>query len=178
MSDQKREGTAVAAGTALGLGIAAIMGVGLILAYLLFRRRDDGTVALLPAMATPWSMPPGVVQSPAPAALPSPSSTLRTYTLPSITTSAAAFRLATAPRNAHHRVTVRVVAPQGGLAVLSFSASELSGVNSLAAGTMTIPTGQHQEIRLPPGQSLYGKGHIPGVMVSLIQIDAPADAGG
>ena len=175
MTDQRREGTALAAGTALGLGIAAFLGVGLILAYLLFRRREDGApMMLLPAPApAPTAHPALGAPSFAPRA-PAPSqrtqeTTLRTYTLPSITTGADAFRLATAPSTARNRVTVRVVAPQGGLAVLAFSPNDLVGMNSLDGGTMVIPTGQHQEIKLLPGQALYGKGQIPGVMVSITQ---------
>ena len=180
MSDQKREGTALAAGTALGLGIAAFLGVGLVLAYLLFRRQPslDGAMLALPSPGG-WS-PPAQPQMPslaaattggpvAAAARPAQQTIMRTYTLPSITTNTGAFRLATAPSDTHNRVTVRVIAPQGGLAVLAFAPNELVGLNALEGGTMVIPTGQHQDIRLPAGQSLYGKGHVPGVMVSIVQ---------
>lgn len=158
-----------------------MLGVGLVLAYILFRRRDDGSGG---AMFLPQTQPMaglellGVGASqrrlPAPRAAVNPESTIRTYTLPSITVPSEAYRLATAPVTANHRVTVRVIAPQGGLALLAFSSNELAAPGG---NTMMIPVGQHQEIRLHPGQALYGKGQAPGVMVSVIQTEAPRDGG-
>lgn len=90
-------------------------------------------------------------------------------TLPALATNTVAYRLATATRTAASMVTVRVVAPQGGLGIFAFTANELADGVALSGDTMIIPTGQYQKIRLQPGQSLYGKGQIAGVMISLVQ---------
>lgn len=188
MSDQNRDGIALAAGTALGLGIAAFLGM---LAYVLFlRRQQQFPTKMLNAAYAPTlpAAPAGML----PAALPAPQlgyapfasratvaargisqdSLVRTYTLPAVTSSTEAFRLATSPTGGGgSRVTVRVIAPQGALAVLAFTSNELNVGNALAESTLVIPTGQHQTIRIAPGQALYGKGQIPNVMVSVVQAE-------
>lgn len=106
---------------------------------------------------------------------------MRTFQLPSILTAGTeAVRIATSPSGIHSRATVRVVAPGGGFAVVAFSPGELNivwGTNNIPTGdTLVMPAGDQQEFRLPPRQAIYAKGSEDGVIVSVIQAEAPNDA--
>lgn len=96
-------------------------------------------------------------------------STMRTYRLPWLAdVNTPAVRIATAGA-VSMEATIRVVAPPGALAALSFSANELNlaqrevapGLSSVPAGdTLVIPSGQQQQIHMNPRQVLYAKGNM------------------
>lgn len=80
---------------------------------------------------------------------------------------AQAVRVATSLQNPYE-VTVRVVAPPGALAALSFSQTELEDQPLIAPGLSTVPTGDvviipaggFQKIRMNPRQALFGRGNM------------------
>lgn len=185
MRDHQR--TSFSIGLAVGLSIVAVLGVGLVLVYALFRRRENREpqpVSGVPQVininggalgsgVSTESMVQAISQ-----ALSSQRQDLRTfmrsYTLPSLTNPRSeAIRVATAGKQPYE-VVIRCVEPPGGHAVLSFDPNELNMVGHLPSvstasanfsafpigDVLVIPAGQFQPVRLRPGQVLYAKGTV------------------
>lgn len=170
---QEHRRTGFSLGLAVGLSIVAVLGVGLVLVYVLFRRRDNETAQ--PAQAV--SGPPQVIhidgagQAQLPAtdkivkgimeALSSQKRNdmrtfMRSYTLPPLTDfRSEAIRIATAGKQPYE-VVVRCVEPPGGYAVISFDANELNmvgnlpSVSTLSANFSAFPIGD--VLVIPSGQ--------------------------
>lgn len=195
----------IATGLAIGLGAVAILGFGIVICYLLFRKRDGENQPLAaPALAV--QPPPQIIhrevirevlperarrRSPSYLADPedeeyeepatrrvSGEARTRTFYLPSLTDPRSeAVRIATAT-DRHCRATVRVVAPSGGFIAVAYSPGELNtpGQDAIPVGdTLIMPTGDTQEMRLSPRQALYAKGSVSGVVVSVLTAETPHD---
>jgi len=184
----------LATGIAIGLAAVAVLGVGVVVCYLLFRKKDDGQLSGPPQVI---GLPPQVIvrdivrevsSGPADRALDyygrrthdyeernerhtaSNEPRVRTMTLPDMTDRRlSAVRIASATDVAFE-ATVRVVAPIGAFAVLAYTASELStdGLPSIPTGeTMVLPAGESQKLHLSAHQCLYAKGSDVGVVISV-----------
>jgi hypothetical protein len=162
-------------GLAVGLSVVAVLGVGLVLVYVLFRRRENESPQ---AYQGPVSAPPQVIhisgngagQVELPSthaitkaitdALTGPQRDMRTfmrsYTLPSLTNfRSEAIRIATAGKQPYE-VVVRAIEPPGGHAVVSFDANELNmvghlpSVSTLSTNFSAFPIGD--VLVIPTGQ--------------------------
>ena len=149
---QEHRRTGFSMGLAIGLSIVAVLGVGLVLAYVLFRRRENQS---LEGNQQPLVLPPQVIHIDGNAsAQPAGFSTdklvkavsqalsqqrndmrtfMRSYTLPALTNfRSEAIRIATAGKQPYE-VVVRCVEPPGSHAVIAFDANELNMVGHLPA---------------------------------------------
>lgn len=172
LQEHRRSGFSV--GLAVGLSVVAVLGVGLVLVYVLFRRRDTGDSQPSPQ---PIAGPPQVIHidGTGQAVMPSTETLvkaiskalsarthpdmrtfMRSYTLPSLTDfQSEAIRIATAGRHPYE-VIVRAVEPPGGHAVVSFDANELNmvghlpSVSTLSTNFSAFPIGDVMVI--PTGQ--------------------------
>jgi hypothetical protein len=190
MDGDKRAGeaTSIAAGLAVGLGVAAVLGLLGVVVYLLARRRGDDALTgpayvPYPVPAGPWGAPMLPVPSaPAPsiAALqgqfqqlrapqmngePSPETRMKSWTLPA---TGEPYQIVKASRRPY-RVVVRTVGPPGAFAIVSPDPTELvTNTNAVPVGdTLIIPSGAQNEIRLTPRQALYARGNVAGVCISV-----------
>ena len=166
-------------GVAVGLGIAALIGlVGVVVYLAVSRRREHAAPPQLgapqPAQSPSIYFAPQILvgekgqQTPA-AHLPPPRAELtektymRTVDLPAVENSnSRAVRVVQAPKDTPYQAEIQVVSPPGSFAVLSFDASTLNlpmQNGALPRGdTMIVPAGVFKPVFLAPGQVLYGKG--------------------
>jgi hypothetical protein len=187
----------LATGIAIGLAAVAVLGLGVVVCYLLFRKKDDGTAQQVLGLP-PQVIVRDIVREVSPGSsdraldyygrrthdyeerndrhTASSEPRVRTMSLPDMTNrKLSAVRIASATDVAFE-ATVRVVAPIGAFAVLAYTASELStdGLPSIPAGeTMVLPAGESQRLQLSPHQSLYAKGSEEGVVISVSTSEAP-----
>lgn len=171
---QEHRRTGFSLGLAVGLSIVAVLGVGLVLVYVLFRRRDNESQQ---PVQMPVSAPPQVihVDGTGQAQLPATEKIvagimkalsnqkrndmrtfMRSYTLPPLTDfRSEAIRIATAGKQPYE-VVVRCVEPPGGHAVVAFDANELNmvghlpSVSTLSANFSAFPIGD--VLVIPAGQ--------------------------
>jgi hypothetical protein len=185
--DRERDrGSGIATGLAIGLATVAVLGLGVVVCYLLFRKKDESLGSperiereiirevptyiperrrkkkrALPTEERELALAENVGQG----------ATMRSFFLPSLADPRSeAIRLATAVDESMI-VVVRAIAPVGGFAVLSFSAAELNtpGASAIPIGdTFVVVVGEKQEIRLAPRQVLYAKGSVANVAVSVL----------
>lgn len=189
MSQTADSRTGIAAGLAVGLASAAVLGVGVIMLYLLFRkdRQPLGLAAPQPINLTlgypqvpeqsllrssPTQVPVAVTQV-APRMLGS-GPTLQTVTVPAATP----VWVATAS-SVPCRVTIRPVAPVAGFVVLAYNSGALQGDEINQSNGFIVPVGQEQVIRLLPKQSLFARSIVPPsetvALLSVSRAEAPGD---
>lgn len=166
-----------AAGLAIGLSLVAGVGLGVVLFYLLMRRREPLSAPHIIAIDHQAEEPVRMLSGPPKPAeyVAAPQETrMRSLTLPQLGTLSMAVRVATGGREPTD-VTLRVVGPPGGFGVFSADAAALNmpGIGTLPIGdTLLLPTGDTQRIRLKPRQPLYGRGSLAGVVVSVTMSEA------
>lgn len=183
--------TSLAAGLAVGLASAAVLGVGVIMLYLLFRKDQRQPLGLAPPQ--PLSLTLGYPQVPDQAALwssPTQQPIAVTKVSPKIFGSGPTLSTSSVPTvspvwvasagSVPNRVTVRPLSPPGGFLALAYNAGTLTGTDFDMGNTFTIPVGSEQEIRLLPKQSLFARGVAPAgagttVTTSVLRADAPGD---
>ena len=168
-------------GVAVGLGIAALIGlVGVVVYLAVSRRREQAPPQLgAPQPAQPASIyfAPQIMlddksgqqtqataaQTAAPPAELTEKTYMRTVDLPAVENPySRAVRVVQAPKDTPYQAEIQVVSPPGSFAVLSFDAATLNlpmQNGALPRGdTMSVPAGVFKPVFLAPGQVLYGKG--------------------
>ena len=171
---QEHRRTGFSIGLAVGLSIVAVLGVGLVLVYVLFRRRENENPQPVqaPVLGTPQVIH---INNSEPSQLPDAGKIIdeirkaisnrqrqemrtfmRSFTLPSLTNfRSEAVRIATAG-SSPYEVVVRCVEPPGGHAVLAFDPNELNmvghlpSVSTLTANFSAFPIGD--VLVVPAGQ--------------------------
>lgn len=183
--DARGERTSLWTGLAVGLGVAALLGIAGVAVYLVMRSKQM-TGPQLHGSAQPSvylidNTRSGTAIQPAPAALipqqakslprQRTASMMKSYRLPSLSDAdSRAARIATAPRHAGVEVVLRVASPPNSWAVFSNDANELNtpGIGTVPVGnTFIIPMGQHDRVYLEPGQAIFAKGNMANVIVSV-----------
>lgn len=161
------------AGIAVGLAASATVGVGLILAYLLFRRQSFAPRAvecrLEPMRALPERTHVAVDQIDRSSVR--HNAQIRTVPLPSLTDAQEPPRLGTGPAAGETGITVRVLGPSGSFAVFAFHVGDFAALSvaGVPVGeTLIVPAGGDQRLALRPGQTLRAKGSTTGVLVSVV----------
>lgn len=187
MAEDSRTG--ITAGLAVGLASAAVLGVGVLFLYLLFRKDQQ---AQTHALAYPHPYPQfglGYPQVPAQAALPSGQTPVPVVqvapkisgsgpTMTTVTVSKRSPAFLASASSVPVRATIRPVGPVAGFVCLGYSAGALQGDDFQGNGAL-IPVGQEQVVRLLPGQRLYARAVVPPsesvALVSVMRADAPGD---
>lgn len=190
---QDPDRTGMWSGLALGVGVAALVGVAGVMVYLLVRKKDGQVVGVQPPMQGLGYgyTPPIIINSGggmsaeitgslatiartlgAPES-PWTSSTMKTYTLPSLNDrTRGAIRVAQAT-DVPYEVVLRTIGPAGTYAAFSMNVTEL---NTYQGNVVTqpplgdvvlLPTSQYQVIKLRPREVLYAKGSQSNVIVSI-----------
>lgn len=173
--DRGDSGTNV--GIVIGLGVISFLGIGGLIYYLV-KRRDgqvDGVIEGAPATnAAPMLMEPAaqIIQTPV-ARDPMEitdiiESKTRSFTLrgPAGGKNRAVL-IASTKRQA--QVTVRTVGPAGVYAIISSDPAALLNSHPIPVGPNSIiPVGQESTLYLNPGASLYARGNVDGVVISVI----------
>jgi hypothetical protein len=180
--DTRSDGSGIATGLAIGLSVVAVVGLGVMLCYVLFRKRDQEQLSG-PVVPQPVPMPypyyvPQLAAPPAPTApsVTSPAeqvldaiknkhrakqdmrTLMRSYALPNINTPRTQpVRIAEAGALPYD-VGIRVVSPAGAQAIIALDPNELNGVGIPIGNVMLMAAGQRQVIRIGPRQALYAKG--------------------
>jgi hypothetical protein len=183
LHDPERSG--MWSGLAVGLGVAALVGVAGVLVYLLVRKKDNQVVGIVqgpvgglgraePMPMSAGSSMPEVVGSPTEAPRGQwRSSVVKSYRLPSLNDKTrGAIRVAQATDVAYE-VALRTVSPDGQFAAFSFSATELNTATNPPIGdNIILPTGHWQLMTLRPREVLYAKGSNANVVVSVTMNEA------
>lgn len=76
-------------------------------------------------------------------------------------------RLFTAAGGKFWRVQARNIGPQGSFAMVSTDASTLDNTGVVNTEAVLIPVGGFSDIQLRPGQTLYGRGNVASVILSI-----------
>jgi hypothetical protein len=165
-SDER--GSALASGVALGLGIAALLGVGLLIYYLL--RRRDTQAALPPASvgASGLGDLDGVVDLMAFKAEPAPARPNPHFSSQS---RAASFSLPVSRRGipvafgTEYPATARVRAtgPGGAIALISYDPT--------ATSPFLLTAGESEDFPLRPRQVLYARASVANMIVSVVMTE-------
>jgi hypothetical protein len=189
--DDGKERVPLWTGLALGIGIAALLGVGILIVFALRRRDQPLLVGYTPSSYAPPMQgagfgyapllappPPSMAFPQARALAPPPieETRLRTFTLPILAPNTQAVQIAQAgPYPA--KIVARPLGPAGTFAVLGDSAELQAATPTAFSGyLMGIPSGQSQEIQLRPHQILFAKGSAAGVVLSVATAEATTRA--
>lgn len=191
--DDHSERNGIATGLAIGLSVVAVVGLGVMLCYVLFRKRDqpqlNGSMPQMFPQPVPMPYPYPVPQLGAPG-LPSSSTDdparaileqvkqrrsieqdmrtlMRSYLLPNINTPGTLpIRIARAG-DVPYDVSIRVVSPANAQAIIATDPNELNVIGIPIGNTLILATGERQVVRISPRQSLYAKGTLNSTVISV-----------
>lgn len=163
-------------GLFVGLGTGAL--VSTIVVYFIMRRRKVPATMTAPAptagpvlqLAAPPPLPGPKIAAPREVVREEPQRAVpvtKSIELPA--PGVDAVRLVSSTDRAY-TAQIRAVDPAGGFAIIAFDANELNiaGAVPIPQGNnLIIPVGQWQTIPMGPHQSLYGRGSVVGVTVSV-----------
>lgn len=187
--DREREASSPSHGfgLALGLGILAVLGVGGLVLYLIFRKKDGSPVVVVDG-AQLYGAPSATMLPPAPAQPQLPphvqvlearvvprleddiiESKTRSFTLRGPEAGRNHAALIASTKNRMAQVTVRTIGPAGTFAIVASDPAALMDTRPIPVGPNgVIPVGQESTLYLNPGAALYARGNVPGVVISVI----------
>lgn len=163
MADQDSR-TGIAAGLAVGLASAAVLGVGVLFIYLLFRKDQQAQAQPLalgyPQIPAPWALPSAPEQVPVATTKVAPRLWGSGPTLTTVTVPKSSPVFVAAASSVPVSVTVRPVGPVAGFVVLAYNAGALQP-DSYQSNGVVVPVGKEQKIKLLPKQQLFARAITP-----------------